>query len=106
VKEKMDDKEFEPIGRKIGLAGTPYSIQIGTINGKLAIRLLKGKEPIKDYIFKDEEIKEGYPHPNAIFGWAFGTVSFPDMNPYGVKKTISAILEELSNFKNQNYDES
>lgn len=59
------------------------------------MRLLKGKDTIKYYLFKDEEIKAGYPNPNVIVGSIFRVVAIPNINPHQVMKTTHAIVKEF-----------
>ena len=52
------EKGFEPLSSKLGIPGTSYRIQRGLINGKWAVRLLKGNSIVDSYIFRDEKSKE------------------------------------------------
>jgi membrane protease YdiL (CAAX protease family) len=52
------EKVFEPLSSQLGIPGTSYRIQRGLINGKWAVRLLKGNSIIDSYVFRDEKSKE------------------------------------------------
>ena len=52
------EKVFEPLSNQLGIPGTSYRIQRGLINGKWAVRLLKGNSKIDSYVFRDEKSKE------------------------------------------------
>ncbi|GAH60374.1 unnamed protein product [marine sediment metagenome] len=89
---KMAEKGFQPLSSQLGISGTSYRIQLGLINGKFAIRLLKGKSVIDSYVFKDEDISEsGIPNQNLMVSWVLRTVAIPNINPHQVMKTITSI---------------
>jgi len=91
----MAEKGFEPLSSQLGVPGTSYRIQLGLINGKFAIRLLKGNSVIDSYIFKDEDISEsGIPNQNLMVGWVLRTVAIPNINPHQVMKTIQALAKQ------------
>ncbi len=91
----MAEKGFEPLSSQLGISGTSYRIQLGLINGKFAIRLLKGNSVIDSYVFKDEDITEsGIPNQNLLVGWVLRTVAIPNINPHQVMKTIQALVKQ------------
>ena len=91
----MAEKGFQPLSSQLGISGTSYRIQLGLINGKFAIRLLKGKSVIDSYVFKDEDISEsGIPNQNLIVGWVLRTVAIPNINPHQVMKTTQALVKQ------------
>jgi len=54
----MSEIGFEPITGQLGIPGTSYSIQVGKINGKWAIRLMKGKEVIDGDLYNAQTMKQ------------------------------------------------
>ncbi|MBA7500924.1 hypothetical protein ES708_25740 [subsurface metagenome] len=91
----MAEKGFQPLSSQLGISGTSYRIQLGLINGKFAIRLLKGKSVIDSYVFKDEDISEsGIPNQNLMVSWVLRTVAIPNINPHQVMKTIQALVKQ------------
>jgi len=91
----MAEKGFEPLSSQLGISGTSYRIQLGLINDKFAIRLLKGNSVIDSYVFKDEDVTEsGIPNQNLMVGWVLRTVAIPNINPHQVMKTIQALAKQ------------
>jgi len=78
----------------LGIPGTSYRIQLGLINGKWASRLLKGREIIESYVYKDEDTEGGFPNQNLIVGWVLRTVAIPNINPHQVMKTTQALVKQ------------
>jgi hypothetical protein len=85
---------FVPLSSQLGVAGTSYRIQLGEINEKWAVRLLKGKEVIDSYVFKDEDVQGDFPNQNIIVGWVLRTVAIPNINPHQIIKTTQAIVKQ------------
>lgn len=91
----MAEKGFEPLSSQLGISGTSYRLQLGLINEKFAIRLLKGNSVIDSYVFKDEDVTEsGIPNQNLMVGWVLRTVAIPNINPHQVMKTIQALAKQ------------
>ena len=98
----MAEKGFQPLSSQLGISGTSYRIQLGLINGKFAIRLLKGKSVIDSYVFKDEDISEsGIPNQNLMVSWVLRTVAIPNINPHQVMKTTQALVKQALEKKEQ-----
>ena len=85
---------FEPLTSQLGVPGTSYRLQLGLINGKWASRLLKGKEVIDSYIFKDEDVSDDIPNQNRIVSWVLMTVAIPNINPHQIMKTTQALVKQ------------
>ena len=85
---------FEPLTSQLGVPGTSYRLQLGLINGKWASRLLKGKEVIDSYIFKDEDVQGNIPNQNRIVSWVLMTVAIPNINPHQIMKTTQALVKQ------------
>jgi hypothetical protein len=85
---------FVPLSSQLGVAGTSYRIQLGEINEKWAVRLLKGKEVIDSYVFKDEDVQGDFPNQNIIVGWVLRTVAIPNINPHQIMKTTQALVKQ------------
>jgi hypothetical protein len=67
---------------------------LGLINDKWASRLLKGREVIDSYVYKDEDVEGGFPNQNLIVGWVLRTVAIPNINPHQVMKTTQALVKQ------------
>ncbi|MBN1803592.1 MAG: zinc ribbon domain-containing protein [Candidatus Lokiarchaeota archaeon] len=90
----MAEKGFEPLTSQLGIAGTSYRIQLGLINEKWASRILKGRDIIDSYIFKEEDTVSGLPNSNLIVGWVLRTVAIPNINPHQIMKTTQALVKQ------------
>lgn len=83
------------------MPGTSYRIQLGLINGKWASRLLKGRDVIDSYVYKDEDTEGGFPNQNLIVGWVLRTVAIPNINPHQVMKTTQALVKQAIQKKDE-----
>jgi len=92
---------FVPLSSQLGVAGTSYRIQLGEINEKWAVRLLKGKDVIESYIFKDEDVQGDFPNQNVIVGWVLRTVAIPNINPHQIMKTTQALVKQAMKNKEE-----
>lgn len=90
----MTERGFEPLTSQLGVPGTSYRIQLGLINDKWASRLLKGRDVIDSYVYKDEDVEGGFPNQNLIVGWVLRTVAIPNINPHQVMKTTQALVKQ------------
>lgn len=90
----MTERGFEPLTSQLGIPGTSYRIQLGLINDKWASRLLKGKDVIDSYVYKDEDVEGGFPNQNLIVGWVLRTIAIPNINPHQVMKTTQALVKQ------------
>ncbi len=90
----MTERGFIPLTSELGVAGTSYRIQLGLINDKWASRLLKGRDVIDSYVYKDEDVQGGFPNQNLIVGWVLRTVAIPNINPHQVMKTTQALVKQ------------
>lgn len=98
----MSEKGFEPLTSQLGIAGTSYRLQIGFINDKWASRLLKGKDVIDVYIYKEQDLAEtGQPNLNYVIGWVLRTVMLPNINPYQIQKTAQVLMNQALKKKDQ-----
>ncbi|MHA1805693.1 MAG: zinc ribbon domain-containing protein [Promethearchaeota archaeon] len=97
----MVELGFEPLTTALGISGTSYLLQLGLINGKWAGRILKGKNIIDSYVFKDEDVEGDRPNSNIIVGWVLRTVTLPNINPYGIMKTVQALLKQALDKKDK-----
>jgi len=96
----MTEKGFIPMSGELGIAGTSYRLQLGMINNKWASRMLKGKNILDSYVYKDAEISEGdIPNSNYVVGWVLRTITLPNVNPYGIMKTVQALIKQASSRK-------
>lgn len=85
---------------ELGIAGTSYRLQLGQINDKWASRMLKGKNVLDSYVYKDAEISEtDIPNSNYVVGWVLRTVTLPNINPYGIMKTVQALIKQATQRK-------
>ncbi|MHA1932013.1 MAG: hypothetical protein ACW96X_05705 [Promethearchaeota archaeon] len=90
----MTEKGFSPLTGELGIPGTSYRVQLGLINDKWASRLLKGRDVIDSYVYKDEDTAGGFPNQNLIVGWVLRTVAIPNINPHQVMKTTQALVKQ------------
>jgi hypothetical protein len=90
----LTEKGFIPLTGELGVPGTSYRIQLGLINDKWASRLLKGRDVIDSYVYKDEDTEGGFPNQNLIVGWVLRTVAIPNINPHQVMKTTQALVKQ------------
>jgi hypothetical protein len=90
----LTEKGFMPLTGELGVPGTSYRIQLGLINEKWASRLLKGRNVIDSYVYKDEDTESGFPNQNLIVGWVLRTVAIPNINPHQVMKTTQALVKQ------------
>ncbi|MFX1329583.1 MAG: zinc ribbon domain-containing protein [Promethearchaeota archaeon] len=90
----MTEIGFIPLTSQLGVPGTSYRLQLGLINEKWAIRMLKGKDLIDSYVFKDEDVEGEFPNQNIIVGWVLRTVAIPNINPHQVMKTTQALVKQ------------
>jgi len=57
--------------------------------------LLRGKNVIDSYVFKDDDISaSGFPNQNIIVGWVLRTVAIPNINPHQIMKTTQALTKQ------------
>lgn len=90
----MTERGFEPLTSQLGVPGTSYRLQLGLINEKWAVRMLKGQDIIDSYVFKDEDVEGDFPNQNLIVGWVLRTVAIPNINPHQVMKTTQALVKQ------------
>ncbi|MFO8017383.1 MAG: hypothetical protein R6U96_02010 [Promethearchaeia archaeon] len=95
----MTEKGFEPLTSQLGIAGTSYRLQVGLINDQWASRILKGKNVIDSYVYKDVEGE--FPNQNRIVGWVIKTVAIPNINPHQIMKTTSALVKQAKRNKEE-----
>lgn len=90
-----------PLSGELGIPGTSYRIQLGLINEKWASRLLKGRNVIDSYVYKDEDTVGGFPNQNLIVGWVLRTIAIPNINPHQVMKTTQALVKQAIRRKDE-----
>ncbi|MFW9987297.1 MAG: hypothetical protein ACFFC3_01440 [Candidatus Odinarchaeota archaeon] len=90
----MTEIGFIPLSGQLGVPGTSYRLQLGLINEKWAVRMLKGQDIIDSYVFKDEDVEGDFPNQNIIVGWVLRTVAIPNINPHQVMKTTQALVKQ------------
>lgn len=90
----MAEIGFMPLSSQLGVPGTSYRLQLGQINEKWAVRMLKGKNVIDSYVFKDEDVQGDFPNQNIIVGWVLRTVAIPNINPHQIMKTTQALVKQ------------
>ena len=110
--EKGKGKSYIPLSGQFGIPGISYRIEWGLLNGKLAIRLLKGNNIIDSYVFKDENLSaSGIPNQNLITKYVLRTLAIPNIKPHQIMKTVPTLLNhviktalELDSKKSSNRD--
>jgi hypothetical protein len=92
---------FIPLTSQLGVPGTSYRLQLGEINDKWAVRMLKGKDVMDSYVFKDEDVQGDFPNQNIIVGWVLRTVAIPNINPHQIMKTTQALVKQAMKNKQE-----
>ncbi len=96
-----DDIKRRKRRNSYNLPGTSYDLQLGRMNDKWAIHLLKDKDAIDSYVFKEEDMSvSGFPNENLIVGWVLRTVAIPNINPHLIMKTVHAMTKDLIKDRN------
>lgn len=90
---------FEPLTGLLGIAGTSYNLQIGLINGKWAVRLIKGKTIIEVLIYNDRDLVGDFPNQDVIINWVLKTVVIPNISPLYIKRTVQFLLKQAKDNK-------
>ncbi|MFX0057990.1 MAG: hypothetical protein ACFE85_14735 [Candidatus Hodarchaeota archaeon] len=88
----MSDKGFEPLTDYLGISGTSYIVQIGEINRKWAVLLLRGNEIIECHIFNEIGENE-FPNKEDIIKWILNTIILK-VNTYQVQRTVNILIEQ------------
>ena len=91
----MSQKDFEPLTGQLGISGTSYYIQLGLINNKWVIKLLRGKEIIDSYIFNDIMPNE-LPNRERIIAWILNAIPM-NINSYQVQITVGFLIKQAQN---------
>ncbi len=97
----MTEQGFIPLTGQLGISGTSYRLQLGLINGKWASRLMKGKDVLDSYVYKEMEVEGEYPNQNFIVGWVLRTVAIPNINPHQIMKTTQALVKQAVEKKSE-----
>jgi len=97
----LTEQGFIPLTGQLGISGTSYRLQLGLINGKWASRLMKGKDVLDSYVYKEMEVEGEYPNQNFIVGWVLRTVAIPNINPHQIMKTTQALVKQAVEKKNE-----
>ena len=97
----MTEQGFIPLTGQLGISGTSYRLQLGLINGKWASRIMKGKDVLDSYVYKEMEVEGEYPNQNYIVGWVLRTVAIPNINPHQIMKTTQALVKQAVERKNE-----
>lgn len=95
----MSEKDFVPLTGQLGISGTSYSIQLGIINGKWAVKLLRGKDVIDCYIFENLD-KNQLLGTEEIIRWILNAIPLR-LNPYQVSKTAQIWLKQAEENSNK-----
>lgn len=90
----ITEQGFIPLTSQLGISGTSYRLQLGLINEKWASRIMKGKDVIDSYVYKETEISGEFPNQNYIVGWVLRTVAIPNINPHQIMKTVQALVKQ------------
>lgn len=87
----MSSEGFIPLSNQLGIVGSSYGVQLGKINDKWAVRLVKGNEVLDSKVF--EETGDP-PNANAIVGWILQVIAIPNVNPYQIAKSVGFVRQE------------
>ncbi|MFX0073632.1 MAG: hypothetical protein ACFFAO_21350, partial [Candidatus Hermodarchaeota archaeon] len=97
----ITEQGFIPLTSQLGISGTSYRIQLGLINEKWASRIMKGKDVIDSYVYKETEVSGNFPNQNYIVGWVLRTVAIPNINPHQIMKTVQALVKQAVQRKDE-----
>jgi len=87
----MSLEGFIPLSNMLGIPGSSYSLQMGKVNEKWAIRMVKGNEVLESKIFDDTN---ECPNANSIVAWVLQVLVIPNLNPYQIAKSVGFIRQE------------
>jgi len=93
----MTFEEFKPFSNIYGISGTSYLIQLGMIKNRWTVVLLKAKNVLDFYIFKDSD-KDNLPVRNRIINWILKAIPL-DISPQHVNRTVQILLKECKENK-------
>ena len=90
----MSGLDFDPLTDQYGITGTSYSLQMGLINSKWAVSLLKGKETKATFLFNDRDLVEDFPTSESIVSWTLRAIVIPNINSHQVRKTVHILRKQ------------
>ena len=93
--KKIVNQNFVPMSSQFGLPGVSYQIQLGTVNGKWTLNLLKGHDVIISQAYKGSE----FPNRNELISWIKSFISNPNFNSNHIEKTVERMVDEAINKK-------
>ncbi len=84
----MAEKEkFVPYSSPMPIPGSSYSAQVGKVDERWALRLVKGKEVLDMGLFEDL-------NGNKMIAYIISTVAIPMINPYQISQSVKALIKQ------------
>ena len=94
--KKKEKHKFFALSQ-FGLPGVSYRIQLGTVNGKWTLILLKGRGVIASQTYKGSE----FPNRNELINWIISSIGNPNFDSYHIKKTVETMVDQAINKNKQ-----
>ena len=91
--KKKRKQKFFPLSSQFGIPGVSYRIQLGTVNGKWTLILLKGRDVITSQTYEGSE----FPNRNELINWIISSISNPNFDSYHIKKTVKTMVDQAIN---------
>ena len=85
----MSENEFIPMSAQLGVTGSSYLLQMGLVNEKWSIRLVKGQSILDSKVFEEK-----MPNANILTGWVLSALVLPNINTYQIQKTVGFIRQK------------
>ena len=91
--KKIVNQNFVPMSSQFGIPGVSYRIQLGTVNGKWTLTLLKGHNVIDSQAYEGSE----FPNRSELISWIISIISFPNFNSNQIKKIVETLVDQAIN---------
>lgn len=93
--KKIVNQNLVPMSSQFGLPGVSYQIQLGTVNGKWTLNLLKGRDIIASQTYEGSE----FPNRNELISWIISSISNPNFDSYHIKKIVETMVDQANKSK-------
>ena len=87
-------ENYIPMTSEMGIMGTSYRLQLGSMNDYVVSILLKGKEIIAFKSFKNMKITDTI-NQNLITAWVLQVISIPLINTHQIARTVQVLTKQL-----------
>jgi len=82
-----ENANFVPYSSPMPIPGSSYSAQVGKVEDKWALRLVKGRDVLDTGYF--EEL-----NGNQIIAYIIQTLAIPMINPYQISQSVKALITQ------------